>query len=134
MNTLLLDTDVVSYLLKQDSRAQLFEPYLREQRLALSFMTVPELYQWAAIRKWGQLRIQQLESTLHRYLILPYDIGTCRLWGAVRAACQETGQPISAQDAWVAATALQYDLPLVTHNPTDFQAVPGLRIMTIPAE
>lgn len=39
-------------------------------------------------------------------------------------------QPISTADAWIAATALSYDLKLVTHNPKDFRGIPGLRILT----
>ena len=31
---------------------------------------------------------------------------------------------------WVAATALRYRLPLVTHNPDDFQQIPGLKVIT----
>jgi len=53
MNVVLLDTDVVSFLFKGDSRAKAYAPFLRDQRQALSFMTVAELFQWAEIRKWG---------------------------------------------------------------------------------
>lgn len=37
---------------------------------------------------------------------------------------------MSAEDAWIAATAIHYDLPLATHNPKDFQAIPNLEIIT----
>jgi len=30
----------------------------------------------------------------------------------------------------IAATALRYDLALVTHNPADYQAIPGLTIIS----
>lgn len=36
---------------------------------------------------------------------------------------------MSAADAIIAATALEYDLPLVTRNVHDFQHVPGLTII-----
>jgi tRNA(fMet)-specific endonuclease VapC len=45
MPTLLLDTDVFSFLLKGDSRANAYTPLLQGHRLALSFMTVAELFQ-----------------------------------------------------------------------------------------
>ncbi len=64
METVLLDTDVVSFLLKGDSRAEAYVPHLQDRRLALSFMTVAELYQWAAVRNWGARRRQQLDQTL----------------------------------------------------------------------
>jgi tRNA(fMet)-specific endonuclease VapC len=50
MNIVLLDTNIISFLLKADSRAQSYTPYLENHKLAISFMTVAELFQWAAIR------------------------------------------------------------------------------------
>jgi tRNA(fMet)-specific endonuclease VapC len=69
MTVLLLDTDVVSFLLKGDSRSQKYEPIIQGHQLALSFMTVAELFQWAAVRNWGTQRIGSLERSLDSYLI-----------------------------------------------------------------
>jgi predicted nucleic acid-binding protein len=33
-------------------------------------------------------------------------------------------------DAWIAATAMLYGVPLITHNPADYTAVVGLQIIT----
>jgi predicted nucleic acid-binding protein len=38
--------------------------------------------------------------------------------------------PFGVADAWIAATALEYGLELVTHNAADFQAIAGLRVIT----
>jgi tRNA(fMet)-specific endonuclease VapC len=126
MDVVLLDTNIVSFVLKGDSRAMLYAPHLQGHRLAISFMTVAELFQWAAIRNWGAHRMDQLEMSIQGYVILPFDIALCRLWGEVRAQCRTAGRPIFPQDAWVAATALRHGLPLVTHNPRDFEAVEEL--------
>jgi predicted nucleic acid-binding protein len=40
------------------------------------------------------------------------------------------GQPIAPQDVWIAATALRYNLPLITHNPSDYQEIAGLTLIT----
>jgi len=130
MNTVLLDTNVVSFLFKGDSRTSVYAPHLQGHRLAISFMTVAELFQWAAIRNWGAHRTEQLESSLQQYLVLPFDIALCRLWGETRAQCRAVGRPISPQDAWIAATALRHSLPLVTHNPNDFAVIEGLTLIT----
>ena len=50
--------------------------------------------------------------------------------GADKNQPPQNGQPISPQDAWIAATACQYDIPLITHNPVDFQSVKDLEIIT----
>lgn len=95
MAVVLLDTDVVSFILKADTRADLYMPHLEGQTLALCFMTVAELFQWAAVRKWGASRTGQLEMMLQKYVVLPFDFALCRRWGEIRAGCRATGQPIS---------------------------------------
>ena len=42
MDVVLLDTNIVSFLLKGDSRAKSYAPHLRGRILAISFMTVAE--------------------------------------------------------------------------------------------
>ena len=64
------------------------------------------------------------------YIVLSFDIALCQLWGETRAKRRAIGKPISPEDAWIAATALQYKLPLVTHNPTDFEAIDDLEVIT----
>ena len=131
MNILLLDTDVVSFFLKSDSRANRYASIVQGNRLALSFMTVAELFQWAAVRNWGQSRIADLEKSLQNYLIIPVDIEVCRIWGNLRAERQAIGKVISPQDAWIAATGIRHDLPLVTNNAKDFQNISKLQVITV---
>jgi tRNA(fMet)-specific endonuclease VapC len=130
MNIVLLDTNIVSYVFKRDSRVALYAPHLINKELAIAIMTVAELFQWAAVRHWGAARIQQLEAEFDKYTILPVDLEVCRQWASVRANRNALGLPISPQDAWVAATALRYNLPLVTHNPDDFHHITGLMVIT----
>lgn len=131
MSTLLLDTNIVSYIFKRDSRAQAYAPMLQGNRLAISFMTAAELYQWAVVRNWGLARTEQLEQWITTYLFIPPDLKTCRRWGRLRAERQLAGQTIDTQDAWIAATALQFSLPLVSHNPKHFDGIVGLDIRTV---
>jgi tRNA(fMet)-specific endonuclease VapC len=130
MEVVLLDTNIVSFVLKGDSRCTLYTSYLEGRRLAISFMTVAELYQWTFVRNWSESRQQKLEASLQSYTVLPFDIALCRLWGEIRSRCRSEGRPISPQDAWIAATAFRFHLRLVTHNPTDFEAVEDLQILT----
>lgn len=81
MTIVLLDTNVVSYLFKGDTRAAAYAPLLQGQRLAISFMTVAELFEWAATRTWGPTRLTRLEQTLATYVIIPVDVALCRHWG-----------------------------------------------------
>ena len=46
------------------------------------------------------------------------------------AQAKAAGRRIESADAWIAATALLYDVPLVTHNRKDYLGVPGLKIVS----
>ena len=130
MTTVLLDTNIVSYLFKDDSRAALYAPHLLGCELAIAMMTVAELLQWGAIHNWEARRLRRLEQSFGRYTILPVDLDVCRQWATVRVMRSKAGLPISPQDAWIAATALRYKLALITHNVNDFQQIRGLTIIT----
>jgi tRNA(fMet)-specific endonuclease VapC len=131
MSILLIDTDVFSFIFRGDSRASAYVSLVEGNRLSLSFMTIAELYQWAAVRNWGIEKINRLEQAFTNYLIIPIDIELCRTWGNLKAERQAIGKIIAPQDAWIAATALHYNLPLVTHNARDFQNIPGLDLRTV---
>lgn len=130
MSDLLLDTNIVSFILKQDTRAKLYVPTLQGKLSAVSFMTVAELYQWANIRKWGKSKRNSLEKNLNNYTLLPFTVRLCQRWADVRGYAYDIGRAIDSDDAWIAATALHYQLSLVTHNPKDFDFVPNLTIIS----
>jgi predicted nucleic acid-binding protein len=50
---LLLDTNIVSYIMKNAPQAQLYEKHLSGKRLAISFITVGELWAGAEWANWG---------------------------------------------------------------------------------
>jgi predicted nucleic acid-binding protein len=130
MSLLLIYTDIASFVFKGSDYADPYTPLLSGHELALSFMTVAELFQWAIMRQWGDRRLIQLKQYLSKYLIIPVDQPLCQEWAQVRANRQSAGRVISPQDAWIAATALRHDLPLVTHNLKDFREILHLRLIT----
>ncbi len=128
MSTLLLDTDVFSYLFKDHFLADAYRSHVKGQIVAISFMTVAEVFQGAFRAGWGAKRIERLEEQIKSYLVIPSSNPISRKWGEVRFIRRH--QPISAEDAWIAATALEQDYPLVTHNSSHFHSIPGLTIIT----
>ena len=66
-----------------------------------------------------------LEATLPAFDVLVVDEGTARAYAELRAELKRAGQPIPANDAWIAALALQHGLPVLTRD-EHFDAVPGL--------
>ena len=125
-----VDTDVLSFLYKRDTRAKLYEPHLNDPPFILSFMSLAELQRWSLERGWGERRRRELEDYLARYLVLHSDDLTCDLWAQAMNGARDEGRPIGAADAWIAATALLLDIPLVTHNPTHYKGIDGLRVIS----
>ncbi|MDR1270576.1 MAG: PIN domain-containing protein, partial [Planctomycetaceae bacterium] len=71
----------------------------------------------------------ELKKRLARdFVLLPFDDKICEYFGEIRY--ERRNRPISVSDALIAATALTYDLPLVTHNKKDFDGISGLEIIT----
>ena len=125
-----MDTDVVSYFLKQHPLADYFRPFFINRTLAISFMTVAELYFWAYKQSWGQSRILDLENKIKNYVVLPYDYLMCMKWADVRNQCEAIGLPATESDYWVAATALRYDCALATNNGRHYQGINNLEIIS----
>ncbi|MGE0200920.1 MAG: type II toxin-antitoxin system VapC family toxin [Candidatus Melainabacteria bacterium] len=127
--TLLIDTNVISFILKGDTRAARYSSQLVGNALAISFMTLAELDRWAIAHRWGERKKAQLDHYLTQFVVLPVDRLLCEQWAKVSDQAARDGKPIQCADAWIAATAILYDIPLVTHNPKDFKHITGLKIL-----
>ena len=127
---LVLDTDVVSFLYKQDTRAELYRPHLNDPPFSISFMTLAELRSWMRHRNWGTDRRQNLERYLQRYQLIYATDELCEFWAQATDSARRNGRPIGAADAWIAATALMQGVSLVTHNRSDYEGVEGLSIIS----
>ncbi len=127
---LVVDTDVVSFIFKKDTRAALYIPHLSGHILTISFQTLAELELWTRIAAWGTHRTQQLDEHLRRYIIQHSTAALCRRWADVLSGARRTGRPIATADAWHAATALLLDVPLVTHNGAHYMSVNGLTVIS----
>jgi predicted nucleic acid-binding protein len=125
-----LDTDVLSFVLKRYTRAQRYLDIITGAIVVVSFMTVAELEPWALERTWGPARRARTRRYLDQCVIRPFDRRLCETWAAVTVEARRAGRPIGHADAWVAATARLYDLPLVTHNARHFAGVSGLAVLT----
>ena len=127
---LVVDTDVASFLFKKDTRAALYVPHLSGHMLIMSFQTLAEMELWASSAGWGARRRQQLAGYMRRYMVQDSSPGLGRRWAEVIDGGRRRGRPVATADAWVAATALLLDVPLVTHNESHFSSVPGLTVIS----
>ena len=129
-NAAIVDTDVVSMLFKGDTRAHAYRPHITGRLLGISFMTLAELERWPLERSWGLNRKLELAQHLTRYAVLPVNRELCGKWADVSFAAKRKGRPIQTADAWIAASALYYQVPLITNNRSDYSVVDGLVLLS----
>ena len=129
-NIVVVDTNVVSYIWKGDTRGTLYARHLQERQWIIAAQTFAELEAWPLKNGWGLPRHEALRAYLNNYTFAEVDKTICLQWAKVQANAKLMGRPITEADAWIAATALAFAVPLVTHNPSDFYNVPGLTVIT----
>ena len=136
MSGFLLDTCVVSELVKPapDENVRRWIEETEESLLFLSVLTLGEIRSGIERLRSGRRR-GRLESWLQADLrarfqdrILTIDQGVADRWGAVSAAAAARGKPVPVVDGLLAATALHYNLVLVTRNTAD---VAGAGVSTL---
>lgn len=67
-----------------------------------------------------------LRAHLRGFEVLTVSEDTSSAYALVRLRLHEMGRPIPANDAWIAALAIEHDMPVLTRD-AHFDAVPALR-------
>ncbi len=128
MSGFLLDTNIISELIKPKPAAKLTEwvESADEDLLYLSVLTVGEIRKGIVAIEQGRRRVA-LQSWLETDLkprfsgrVLPIDEATADRWGAITGEAASQGITVPVVDALLAATALQHNLTLVTRNTKNF--------------
>lgn len=127
---IILDTNIVSYLMKGGPQAEAYVPHVQGKLLAIAFITVGEMYFGAENKNWGEKKRKELETMLRNFVVIPYDHEIARCYGRLMAERRRNGKPIAPNDAWIAACAARHAVPLVTHNPKDFEGITSLAVIT----
>lgn len=124
----LLDTNAVSEWVKPrpDPGLMSWMESADEDRIFLSVISLAEL-SYGVERLAGGKRRKRLEEWLEMELperfagrILSIDDRVAKTWGKTLSRHEAEGRPMSAMDAFLAATAEVHRLTLVTRNVSDF--------------
>jgi predicted nucleic acid-binding protein len=124
----LLDTNVASEMVrpKPDPGVLQWVSTTDESLLYLSVVTLGEIRKGIAFRP-DAARRAQLEGWLRGLVdrfsprILPIDLAVADRWGHLAGTCKMKGLTLPVLDGLLAATALHYDLTLVTRNVKNVQ-------------
>jgi tRNA(fMet)-specific endonuclease VapC len=126
----LLDTNVALYLARGHRLAQQYRRHVEGRVVALSFATAAELMLTSRRAADPEAALAYWREKLPYYVVLFPDLGTCELWARLAADCYARGRPRQDADLWIAATALRWGLPLVTHNVKDFSDIAALTLVS----
>ena len=129
-DVVLVDTDVFSFIFRRDPRGASYRTHIEGRIAILSFQTVAELLFGAYMANWGQERVEALRDEMRKYAVADFDAEMAERWAEIRAERRSAGHEIPVADAWIAATALRLDCPIVTNNRRDFAGISGLQVIT----
>ncbi len=124
----LLDTNVISEWTKAQPDAGVVQwlDEADEDRVFISVITLAELRRGVMGLPPGARRSRLEEWLSHDVVsrfagrVLPVDEAIGDRWGDIIADRESAGRPMNVMDAFIAATAEQHDLTLVTRNTGDF--------------
>lgn len=124
--SVLLDSSVVIPYFKRDAT-------IRQQIqgfgvLYLSTTILGELYCGANLCADPTKVFGEIKNLLIAVVLLSVGATTAEHYGQIRAALARAGTPIPENDIWIAATALEYQLPVAARD-AHFDRVSGLQVL-----
>jgi|WetSurSiteA1Bulk_404760.scaffolds.fasta_scaffold232004_1 predicted nucleic acid-binding protein len=126
----LLDTNIISELIKKQPNPYLFERMKEIPSTALHTASV-----CAMELRFGALRVPNSEALwtriqkriLARIQILPFGYQEAMKAAEILTVLYASGRPIGVEDTMISSTALSNGLIVVTANTEHFSRVPGLQ-------
>jgi tRNA(fMet)-specific endonuclease VapC len=123
----MLDTNIVSYLIRSHPVVTQRVVNLPMTCLCISSITAGELYFGLAKRP----NMKQLHGAVREFFrcveVMPWDNAVAEHYGAMRVEMQQQGTSLTSNDLLIAAHALSIEAALVT-NDSAFKQISGLRV------
>ena len=129
MPAFLLDTNFCIHFIRGKAWARLALSKVQVPDVAVSAVTVGELFEGAHRSEQTATVIKKAEAFLAPIEVIPFGREEAKVWGLVEASLRKQGKPIEAEDSIIAATAITNDLTLVTGNTKHFDRIDGLRLI-----
>lgn len=110
----LLDSNIVIELLRGDQAVQ--ARLASEPETFVNVVVLGELYFGASKSKHVDRNVERIEEFAGSVSVLGCEHETSRRYGALKRDLERHGRLIPENDIWIAATALQHGLTLVTRD------------------
>lgn len=127
-----VDTDVFIWMSRGRERAASYRRLLHGSSAVLSFATVAELWRGAYERAYDERSRERLRADIRAAVVVAPTDDLTQAWAELTVDAKRRGhalgQPAQKHDAWIAATALLYGVPLLTED-RDFAGYPGLELL-----
>ena len=127
-----LDTSVVSLLMRSGTGAEYYQDRIAGKRAVISFQTLEEAWFGAIKAGWGAARRNRLARHLDQFEVVWPTPEMVQICAHLRTEREHVGRRLGIADAWVAATAIMLHCPLVSHD-GDFEDIPNLDLVRAPA-
>lgn len=125
-SSVLLDSSVIVRHFRDASA--LAEKLASFEDLYIPHTALGELYYGAFKSTRPEHHVAQIERFLVAADVLGIDNETARLYGQIATQLARDGAPIPQNDIWIAAVAIQCDLPVATAD-KHFERVEGLSVL-----
>jgi len=127
----LVDTDWAIHWLHSNDRIRQRMEELRGQGLALSAISLAELWEGVHYSRNPQESEHGLHNFLRRISLVGIDEETCKLFGKERGRLRAEGKRVADFDLIIGVTARQHNLTLLTNNRRHFENIESLRIESL---
>ncbi|MFH1141112.1 MAG: type II toxin-antitoxin system VapC family toxin [Chloroflexota bacterium] len=125
--TYLLDTNWLLDYVGGKTAAITLLNQLAAEEIALSVITLGEVYEGIYRKPLTNRQQMALDGMVTSSTLFGIDVKVATEYARIRAQLRSTGNLIPDNDLWIAATAVAYDLVLVSRD-AHFQRVPGLKV------
>jgi predicted nucleic acid-binding protein len=121
---LILDTNALSAFV--DGEPDVGAILASQHRVAIPVIVLGEFRYGILESRHRKAYEEWLEANLRHFELLAITAETTIPYAALRAALKRSGRPIPANDAWIAALAVQHRLPILSRD-QHFDALSAVR-------
>ena len=119
------DTSAIVKILRSDPS---IVASLRDRQFAVTFVTLAELHVGALKSNRPGAMLQALTDGLASRVVFGVTQITSQVYAHIFVDLEKAGQMIPINDIWIAALAIQHNLPLIARD-KHFRRVKGLRVI-----